>query len=144
RLRTASYLEIRAALAAPKAVQALLSMLSLIAEVARSGISEAELSRARAAELSSFGAQLSTTGGIALLATEALAGGRPLDALARYPAELEAVTADDIRRVARKYLAAGALRVVAVGSPTLRPHLDQLGLGPVERRDEWAEPVIAP
>ena len=45
------------------------------------------------------------------------------------------------RRVAARYLARDALRLVVVGSPSLRPELERLGPYPVDRRDEWAELV---
>lgn len=51
----------------------------------------------------------------------------------RYVESIRAVTADDVRRVAREQLAAGGLRVVVVGDRAeVEESLRALGLGPVE------------
>jgi zinc protease len=139
--RTASVLTIHAALAAARAMPALRSMLDMIEEVARNGITDAELSHAKTSLLSRWRAQMTTTQGIAFMASEALVDAQPLDDLGRYPARLQAVTLDDVRRVAARYLASSALRLVVAGSPSLWPEVQRLGLGPAERRNEWSAAV---
>lgn len=141
RFRMASYLSVGGALAADRAMPAVRAMLAAIAETVRSGIPDAELTRARTSLLSEWRARVAVTDGVAALAGGALVGGLTLDDVARYPARLEAVTREDVRRVAAEYLDAGALRLVVVGSAGLRAELGQLGLGPVQRRDEWGDVV---
>jgi predicted Zn-dependent peptidase len=52
----------------------------------------------------------------------------PADYWDSYPAKMMAVTADDVRRVARKYLDPGALQLVAVGDASkIKPALEKYG-----------------
>lgn len=49
------------------------------------------------------------------------------------PAEIDAVTAADVRRVATKYLNPDSLIVVAVGDRArIQPEIEKLGWGPVQ------------
>ena len=50
-----------------------------------------------------------------------LANGQSLDEVGKCPARIQAVTLEDVRRVAARYLAPSALRLCVVGSPKLRP-----------------------
>jgi zinc protease len=138
-LRAASYLTISATLSLPASIPALRSMLATVTEAARRGIAEDELTRARTSLLSNWRSAMSSPRRIASMAGDQIRRGLLLEDLERYPARLDAVTLDDVRRVAARFLDPGALRLVVIGKAGLRPAPEQLGLGPVERRDEWGE-----
>ena len=54
--------------------------------------------------------------------------GFPADYWETYPAKIMAVTADDVQRVARKYINPESLQIIAVGDATkVKPVLDKLG-----------------
>jgi zinc protease len=64
-----------------------------------------------------------------------------LDYFARYPREVERVTAAAVQEAARRYLVPDRMIVVAVGDrQTIEPQLRRLGLGAIEERD--AEGVV--
>ena len=68
--------------------------------------------------------------------------GRPDKYLGEYTKKIEAVTKDDVRRVARKYLDPQRLTIVVVGDQkSLKEPLEKLG--PVELRDVDGNPIAA-
>jgi predicted Zn-dependent peptidase len=68
--------------------------------------------------------------------------GFPADYWDTYPAKIMAITADDVQRVARKYIPIDALQVVAVGDAAkIKPMLEKFGA--VEVWDSEGRPKMA-
>jgi hypothetical protein len=62
--------------------------------------------------------------------------GLPADYFDRYRANIRAVTANDVLRVAHAHIRPEQFQIVAVGDPTVvREPMEQLGLGPVRLYD---------
>jgi zinc protease len=78
-------------------------------------VTDAELSRARDQITKSFPARFATRGQVASQLAELAVYGLPDSYLADYAKKIRAVSKDDVRRVARKYLDAGKLSIVVVG-----------------------------
>ncbi len=134
RHREATTVVVGGALDGNKAIPAIQSMLAAIAEARTRGVREADFERARTNLLAGWRARLATTEGLASLVVDTLAVGLPLESIATYPQRVQAVTSDDVRRVAQRYLADGDLRVVVGGAADVGKALGQLGLGNPERR----------
>jgi predicted Zn-dependent peptidase len=99
-----------------------------------------ELARMKRALVGSFARTLESSDGVLARAIEIARYGLPADYWDTYPAKIEAVTAADVRRVAKKYLAGGKVQVVAVGErATLEAALKELG--PVEVVDADLKPT---
>jgi zinc protease len=139
--RSASFVVLGGPLAADKAAAGLRAELSAVMSAGALGVGEADLARARTSLVAEWRSVVATTDGLTRLAADAIACGEPLEWVATYPARVAAVTGADVRRVAQRYLRRDALRVVVLGDRRLRGELEMLGLGPVGRRDEWADPL---
>ena len=86
-----------------------------IARMQRERVSRRELRRAKDYLAGHFPLTIETPNAIAAQVLEAILFGLELDDLERYPERINAVTADDIQRVARQYLKPGLLSMVLVG-----------------------------
>jgi predicted Zn-dependent peptidase len=137
--RAASYVVIGGPSAPETALPALRTELAAVAAAVSQGVPDADLARARASLVAQWRTGVATSGGLADLAAAAIAHGEPLESVAGYPARVAAVTGDDVRRVAQRYLRPDALRVVVVGDKRLQGDLEKLGLGAVDLGDVWAE-----
>jgi predicted Zn-dependent peptidase len=78
-------------------------------------VPEAELERSKRSIVGSFAGTLESPEGILERTLTLVQNGLPLDYWDTYPARIEAVTAADVQRVARKYLGKGRIQVLAVG-----------------------------
>jgi zinc protease len=97
-------------------------------------VSDAELARAKDQITKSFPARFATRAQISSQLADVAVYGLPADYLATYPSKIAAVTKDDVRRAARKYLDPGKLTIVVVGdAKSLAGPLAKRG--PVELRD---------
>ena len=68
----------------------------------------------------------------------------PLDEYEKRPARIEAVTAEDVKRVATEYFGSDAMTVVVVGDrKTVLPQIEKLELGAVDERDAYGNPIAA-
>jgi predicted Zn-dependent peptidase len=106
--------------------------------------SERELADAKASLVLSLPADFSTAGSIAGKLAEEVIYGLPDDYWTRYVDEVEKVTADDVQRIAAKYLDPSRLVTVMVADPaSVKPQLAGLPLGDVEVRPAPA-PSTAP
>jgi len=66
---------------------------------------------------------------------------QPAEAIAR----IGAVTADDVQRVARRYLDPARMAIVIVGdAAAIEASLRATGIAPLERRDSYGRPIIVP
>ena len=101
-----------------------------------SGVTAAELERARAyLVLGSLG-DFETTGQVAAQLASLTILGLPLTTIPSDLAAIQRLTAADVQRAARTYLDPEHYTVVIVGDITnIRPGIDRLGIGPVEVRD---------
>ena len=96
----------------------------------------AELLDARNAELLSLPNGFATNADIGASLAESFVFDLPLDYYGQLPAKLGAVTAEQVREAARRYLDPQRLIVVAVGDrKRIVPQLEKLKLGPIEFRD---------
>lgn len=96
----------------------------------------AELLDARNAELLSLPNGFATNADIGASLAESFVFDLPLDYYGQLPAKLAAVTAEQVREAARRYLDPQRLIVVAVGDrKRIVPQLEKLKLGPIEFRD---------
>lgn len=68
----------------------------------------------------------------------------PLDEYEKRPARIEAVTAADVQRVAKDFFDPNHMTVVVVGDKsTVVPQLEALGLGGIEERDAYGNPLAS-
>jgi zinc protease len=97
-------------------------------------VSEAELSRAKDQIIKSFPARFATRAATSSQLSDLAIYGLPDSYLNDYTRKIAAVTKEDVRKVARKYLASDKLAVVVVGDQkSLRDGLAKIA--PVELRD---------
>jgi zinc protease len=105
-------------------------------------VTDAELARARDQITKSFPARFATRGQVAAQLAEIAIYGLPDGYLTDYAKNVRAVSKDDVRRVARKYLDAGRLSIVVVGDQ--KALADPLAkIAPVELRDLEGNPLAA-
>jgi zinc protease len=103
-------------------------------------VTDAELSRAKAQIMKSFPARFATRSAVAAQLAEVAVYGLPPTYLADYTSKVAAITKDDVRRVARKYLTPDKLTIVVVGDQkSLRDKLEKVA--PVELRDLEGNPI---
>jgi zinc protease len=103
-------------------------------------VTDAELNRARDQITKSFPARFATRSQVAGQLAELAVFGLPDSYLTDYAKKIRAVTKDDVRRVARKYLDPGRLSIVVVGDQ--KSLLDPLAkIAPVELRDLDGNPL---
>jgi predicted Zn-dependent peptidase len=106
----------------------------LLAEVARlrdEAVPDEELRRQQRSMVASFALTLESPKQLLGYALTQWTYRLPADYWDHYPARIMGVTAADVQRVARKYLATDALHIVAVGDPP-RIAADLAAFGPVE------------
>jgi zinc protease len=105
-------------------------------------VTDAELARAKDQIVKSFPARFATRAQVSAQLADVAVYGLPDHYLADYTKKIAAVTKDDVRRVARKYLDPGRLTIVVVGDE--KSLKDALGkLGTVEVRDLDGNAVAA-
>ncbi len=103
-------------------------------------VSEAELAAARRAITASFAISLEQPSRILNFAVTREIYGLPEDYWDTYPSQIMLISADDVQRVARKYLNPETMQVVAVGDGhKIRAALEKYG--PVEMYDNNGNPL---
>lgn len=90
-----------------------------ISRMQRERVSRRELRRAKDYLAGNFPLTIETPNAIAAQVLESILFGLELDDLERYPERINAVTADDIQRVARQYLKPSLLSMVLVGDASI-------------------------
>ena len=99
-----------------------------------------ELERARNSQLLSLPTEFETNGGTAGAFAQIYIHGLGNDYFERLPRLLGAVDARQVERVTRKYLAPGAMKIIAVGDRArIEPQLRKLDLGKIEVRSAQAQ-----
>ena len=97
---------------------------------------EEELARAKDNILNSFLFRYDTREKVLAVRVRLEFYGYPPDYLETYKAALEKVTVADLDRVAKKYIHSDKLAILVVGNgPEIKPGLDELKLGPVQKVD---------
>ncbi|MFL5263033.1 MAG: M16 family metallopeptidase [Anaeromyxobacteraceae bacterium] len=106
-------------------------------------VTEAELAQAKAAQLRGLPSRLETNDAVASAVATLVLHGLPLDWYRTLPARIEAVTAADVARVARRWVTPGRWPIVVVGPRSLAEEgLRALRLGALDVRP-GAPPVPA-
>jgi predicted Zn-dependent peptidase len=106
-------------------------------------VSEEELTNAKALYAGSFARGLEDPARTATFASNILINQLPADFYKTYLQKVNAVTIDDVLRVAQKYMLGDNLRIVIVGSANqVADGLQKSGI-PVNRFDKFAVPVTA-
>ena len=114
-------------------VEALRLMVGEVGRLRRERVSRRELENAQAYLAGNFPLSIETPNAIASQVLEALVYGLDLDDLPNYPNRINAVTVEDIRRVARTYLRPDRLAIVLVGEArAFVRDLRRAGFGDVE------------
>jgi zinc protease len=94
-------------------------------------VSKTDLERAKRSIVGSFATTLESPDAVLNRTLDLVQNDLPLDYWDTYPARIEAVTADDVQRVARKYLGKNRIQLIAVGERSqIEPGLKKFG--PVE------------
>jgi zinc protease len=107
-------------------------------------LSPAEVEFAKGSLVRGYPRSLETSGGIANVLAELALFRLPGSEISRYLTKTEAVTAAEVGRVARQYLAPDSAVVVVVGDlARIRPGIEALGLGPVTVLDTDGKPLAA-
>ena len=92
-----------------------------------------ELARAKNYVALRYPSSFETTGDISRRLEDALVFRLPDDYFSKYVQNIQAVTAADVQRVARQYVAPGKFAVVVVGDlKAIEPGIRALNLGPVK------------
>ena len=121
------------------ATKALLAQVALLRE---QPVPPEELAVARNALLLSLPADFAVSAGIAGKLAEEVVYGLPDDYWDQFAAQIASVSAEDVRRVAEKYLDPTKLTTVMVCDPeAVKPQLRGLPLGPVQVRRGSSEPA---
>lgn len=125
---------------APHSADSVAEILKEISAMRDADVTDAELSRAKDQIVKSFPARFATRGNVAAQLAELAVFGLPDSYVTDYTRKIGAVTKDDVRRVARKYVDPSHLTIVVVGDrKTLADPLAKLA--PVEVRDLDGDPL---
>jgi zinc protease len=123
----------RAAVNTEATIPALHEFLVELDRIREAPVTDAELRAARDYLVGVFPLRFETPGPVAGSLAGLFIHGLPDDELARYRAAIEAVTADDVLRVAREHIRPDAAAIVLVGDhDTFGTELEAQGLGPIE------------
>jgi len=102
-------------------------------------VPDSELDDARRAVVASFALSLENANELLNFAEEQKLYGLPADYWDNYPAQISAVSAEEVQRVARKYVDPDNMQIVAVGdAKTIVPILEKYG--PVQLFDLQGKP----
>jgi zinc protease len=136
----ASYVFVRGAFDDDKVTGGMKALLDAIAALRDSGPSEADLDRARRTLLSRWRTTTGTATGLATLFAVAPSLGVPLDHVQDLPAQVSAVTREQVRAAAQRYLSQDALRLVFVGEAAYLLDAGRLGFGWPAKTNGFGEP----
>jgi zinc protease len=107
-----------------------------------SAVTEDELRRAKAFIALQLPGQLETASQLAGQLSGLLVFGLPLEYYRTYIPRIMLVTAEDVQRVARKYVRPDRVSIVVVGDiQKIRPTITALGLGPLKQVDMEGNPL---
>lgn len=118
------------------------ALLDEVAKMHDQPVTDAELADAKEYIVRALPARFETVADVTEALAQIAAYGLPADEYATLPARVRAVTAADVSRVAAQYLRPDKLKVVVVGDrAAAEASLKALGLGPIDARDAYGDPV---
>ncbi len=125
-----------------KADSAVAEMINEINNMRNGNITEEELKNAKAKYNGSFALGMEDPEKTAQYASNILINNLPKDYYRTFLQKINAVTVQDVQRVAKKYMETGKSRIVIVGNGSkIIPNLARLGY-PVKKFDKYANPVV--
>jgi predicted Zn-dependent peptidase len=125
-----------------KTDSSLIEFLKELRRIRDEAVPQAELDKAKAYITLGLPSEFETTAGAAAQFRELLLYGLPLDYYATYIAQIDAVTVDDVQRVARQYLDPDHFAIVVVGDRSqIASGLEALHEGPIVLRDLWGQAI---
>jgi zinc protease len=125
---------------APHSADSVAEILKELNSIRDSDVTDAEISRAKDQIIKSFPARFATRANVAAQLAELAIFGFPDSYVADYTRKIAAVSKDDVRRVARKYLDPSRLAIVVVGDrKSIEAPLAKLA--PIELRDLEGDPI---
>lgn len=102
--------------------------LNEFARIQNEPVSAEELDRAKRTIVGSFARALESPNDIMSRTITLIVNGLPSDYWETYPAKIQAVTAEDVQRVARQYLGQNRIQIIAVGeAAAIEPVLSEFG-----------------
>ena len=132
------------AIMADKTGPAIKEVLSELDGLKKDGPTEEEMSMAKESLRFAMPARFETTSEVASAVAELVVYDLPLDEYERRVQRIEAVTKEDVRRVASEYFGPESMTVVVVGGKSqVVPQLEPLGLGAIDERDPYGNPLGA-
>jgi zinc protease len=127
---------------APHTADSVAEILKELNNIRDSDVTDAEISRAKDQIIKSFPARFATRANVAAQLAELAVFGFPDSYVTDYTRKIAAVTKDDVRRMARKYLDPSHLAIVVVGDrKSIEAPLAKLA--PTELRDLDGDPIAA-
>jgi predicted Zn-dependent peptidase len=128
---------------APHSADSVAEILKELTTMRDTDVTDVELARAKDQIIKSFPARFATRANVAAQLAELAVFGLPDSYVTDYTRKVAAVTKDDVRRVARKYIDPTRLTIIVVGDK--KSLAEPLGkLAPVEVRDLEGEPIPTP
>lgn len=135
-----SFLFVRGAFDDSRVTEGMKALLDSIASMRDVGPSDADLDRARHTLLGRWRTMTGTATGLATTFAVAPSLGLPLDHVQDVPAQVTAVTREQVRAAAQRYLAPDALRIVFVGEAAYLLDAGRLGFGWPAQTNGFGEP----
>lgn len=129
---------------ADKTGAAIKEVFSEIEGLRKEGPTPDELALAKESIRLAMPGRFETASDVAAAISELVVYDLPLDDYEKRLARIDAVTADDVKRVATQLLASDTMTLVVVGDKkTVGPQLESLQLGDVDERDPYGNPKTA-
>ena len=123
-----------------KTDSSLIEFLKELRRIRDEPVPAAELAKAKAYVTLGLPGDFETTGGAAARFRDLLVYGLPLDYYGQYIQRINAVTADDVQRVARRYIDPDHFDIVVVGDKSqIEAAIKALNEGPIVYRDVWGQ-----
>ncbi len=128
-----------------KTDSSLIEFLKELRRIRDERVSEAELTKAKAYITLGLPGDFETTASAAARLRELLVYGLPLDYFDHYVARINAITTEDVQRVARQYLDPDHFDIVVVGDRgQIEPGIKALNEGSIVYRDLWGQEITTP
>ena len=125
-----------------KTDSSLIEFLKELRRIRDEAVPATELRKAKAYVTLGLPGDFETTGGAAARFRDLLAYGLPLDYYDQYIQRIDAETADDVQRVARRYIDPDHFDIVVVGDRSqIEAGIKALNEGPVVYRDVWGQEI---
>lgn len=135
---------VAAAVFADKTGPAIKEVLNELEGLRRDGPTEEELALAKESIRLAMPGRFESVSDVAGAVADIFVHDLPLDEYEKRPARIDAVTAADVKRVASEYFTSDTMTIVVVGDKaTVLPQIEALGLGGVDERDAYGNPLGA-